>query len=216
MAGNRNIKEIAIRSLYALIGVAILAFGAATLRVGQVGLDPYTAANIGIGSVLGLSLGVYQLIINILILGLVFIFGRNYIGIGTVINMVLTGFFIDFYTWIYTTFFTIKINLLSQTVLLISGVVIFTFGASFYMSAKLGNAPYDAIAPIIVERTKAQYRVVRVTQDISFVILAFIFGGPVGIGTVINAFFTGPLIDFWNKKVSEPIIEKSVKRKMKG
>ena len=214
MAGNRNIKEIAIRSLYALIGVAILAFGAATLRVGQVGLDPYTAANIGIGSVLGLSLGVYQLIINILILGLVFIFGRNYIGIGTVINMVLTGFFIDFYTWIYTTFFTIKINLLSQTVLLISGVVIFTFGASFYMSAKLGNAPYDAIAPIIVERTKAQYRVVRVTQDISFVILAFIFGGPVGIGTVINAFFTGPLIDFWNKKVSEPIIEKSVKRKM--
>lgn len=214
MAGNRNIKEIAIRSLYALIGVAILAFGAATLRVGQVGLDPYTAANIGIGSVLGLSLGVYQLIINILILGLVFIFGRNYIGIGTVINMVLTGFFIDFYTWIYTTFFTIKINLLSQTVLLISGVVIFTFGASFYMSAKLGNAPYDAIAPIIVERTKAQYRLVRVTQDISFVILAFIFGGPVGIGTVINAFFTGPLIDFWNKKVSEPIIEKSVKRKM--
>ncbi|MGM0217178.1 YczE/YyaS/YitT family protein [Enterococcus sp. AZ126] len=214
MAGNRNIKEIAIRSLYALIGVAILAFGAATLRVGQVGLDPYTAANIGIGGVLGLSLGVYQLIINILILGLVFIFGRNYIGIGTVINMVLTGFFIDFYTWIYTTFFTIKINLLSQTVLLISGVVIFTFGASFYMSAKLGNAPYDAIAPIIVERTKAKYRVVRVIQDISFVILAVIFGGPVGIGTVINAFFTGPLIDFWNRKVSEPIIEKSVKRKM--
>lgn len=211
---NRNIKELMIRSLYALIGVAILAFGAATLRIGQVGLDPYTAANIGIGGVLGLSLGVYQLIINIIILGLVFIFGRKYIGIGTVINMVLTGFFIDFYTWIYTTFFTIKINLFSQAVLLILGVVIFTFGASFYMSAKLGNAPYDAIAPIIVEHTKAQYRTVRVIQDVFFVILAFIFGGPVGIGTVINAFFTGPLIDFWNKKVSEPIIEKSVKIKL--
>ncbi|EOH98574.1 hypothetical protein UAW_01170 [Enterococcus haemoperoxidus ATCC BAA-382] len=211
---NRNIKELMIRSLYALIGVAILAFGAATLRIGQVGLDPYTAANIGIGGVLGLSLGVYQLIINIIILGLVFIFGRKYIGIGTVINMVLTGFFIDFYTWIYTTFFTIKINLFSQAVLLILGVVIFTFGASFYMSAKLGNAPYDAIAPIIVEHTKAQYRTVRVIQDVFFVILAFIFGGPVGIGTVINAFFTGPLIDFWNNKVSEPIIEKSVKIKL--
>lgn len=209
-----KIKEILLRSLYALIGVAILAFGAATLRIGQVGLDPYTAANIGIGGVLGLSLGIYQLIINVVILGLVFIFGRKYIGIGTVINMVLTGFFIDFYTWIYTTFFTIKINLVSQSLLLIIGVIIFTFGASFYMSAKLGNAPYDAIAPIIVERTKAKYRVVRVIQDIFFVVLAFIFGGPVGIGTVINAFFTGPLIDFWNKKVSEPIIEKSVKEKV--
>ncbi|WP_181429479.1 YczE/YyaS/YitT family protein [Enterococcus plantarum] len=214
MKENRKMKEIIIRALYALIGVAILAFGAATLRVGQVGLDPYTAANIGIGNVLGLSLGVYQLIVNIIILVFVFIFGRKYIGIGTVINMVLTGFFIDFYTWIYDTFFTIKINILSQGLLLVFGVVIFTFGASFYMSAKLGNAPYDAIAPIIVDRSKAQYRVVRVIQDIFFVILAFIFGGPVGIGTVINAFFTGPLIDFWNKKVSTPIIEKKVKEKV--
>ncbi|WP_086313076.1 hypothetical protein A5821_000661 [Enterococcus sp. 7F3_DIV0205] len=207
-------SEWLIRSLYALIGVAILSFGAATLRIGQVGLDPYTAANIGIGESLGLSLGVYQLIINIVILGLVFVFGRKYIGLGTVINMVLTGFFIDFYTWLYSTFVTIKINLFTQGLLLILGVLIFTFGASFYMSAKIGNAPYDAIAPIIVERTKAQYRIVRIIQDIFFVILAFIFGGPVGLGTVINAFFTGPLIDFWNKKVSEPIIEKSVKEKL--
>lgn len=210
----KKTKEWIIRSLYAFIGVAILAFGAATLRIGQVGLDPYTAANIGIGSVLGLSLGVYQLIINIIILVLVFIFGRKYIGIGTVINMVLTGFFIDFYTWIYTTFIPIKINVFSQSLLLIVGIIIFTFGASFYMSAKLGNAPYDAIAPIIVERTKASYRVVRVIQDIIFVILAFVFGGPVGIGTIINAFFTGPLIDFWNKNVSEPIIEKSITDKV--
>ncbi len=209
-----EIRERAMRSLYALIGVAILAFGAATLRIGQVGLDPYTAANIGIGNVLGLSLGVYQLMINFIILGIVFILGKSYIGIGTVINMVLTGFFIDFYTWIYTDFITIKINFFTQSLALVIGVLIFTFGASFYMSAKLGNAPYDAIAPIIVERTKFHYRSVRVSQDIFFVVLAFIFGGPVGIGTVINAFFTGPLIDFWNKKVSQPIIEKSIKSKV--
>ncbi|WP_086444458.1 YczE/YyaS/YitT family protein [Candidatus Enterococcus lemimoniae] len=209
-----EIRERVMRSLYALIGVAILAFGAATLRIGQVGLDPYTAANIGIGNVLGLSLGVYQLMINFIILGIVFILGRSYIGIGTVINMVLTGFFIDFYTWIYTDFITIKINFFTQSLALVIGVLIFTFGASFYMSAKLGNAPYDAIAPIIVERTKFHYRSVRVSQDIFFVVLAFIFGGPVGIGTVINAFFTGPLIDFWNKKVSQPIIEKSIKSKV--
>ncbi|MFD2305616.1 YczE/YyaS/YitT family protein [Enterococcus termitis] len=205
-------RENIIRSLYALFGVAILAFGAATLRVGKVGLDPYTAANIGIGNSLGLSLGVYQLMINCAILVLVFIFGRKYIGIGTVINMVLTGFFIDFYTWIYTNFIPLRINHFTQLLLLTIGVIIFTFGASLYMSAKLGNAPYDAVAPIIVDRTRASYQLVRVSQDVFFVLLAFIFGGPVGIGTVINAFLTGPLIDFWNKKVSVPIVEKSVKK----
>ncbi|MBP1045699.1 hypothetical protein I6N96_05365 [Enterococcus sp. BWM-S5] len=206
----KEIKEKIIRSLFAFIGVGILALGAATLRIGQVGLDPYTAANIGVGNTLGLSLGVYQLGINIVILILVFIFGRKYIGIGTIINMVLTGFFIDFFTWMYTDIFTIKLTLVIRGLLLIAGVLIFTFGASFYMSAKLGNAPYDAIAPIIVDRTHFSYRSVRVTQDIGFVLLAFLFGGPVGIGTVINAFFTGPLIEFWNQKVSEPLIEEQV------
>lgn len=209
---NGKLKETVIRSIFALVGVAILAFGAATLRIGQVGLDPYTAANIGIGDTLGLSLGVYQLAINIVILILVFLFGRKYIGIGTIINMVLTGFFIDFFTWMYTDIFSIKLTLVIRAVLLVLGVLIFTFGASFYMSAKLGNAPYDAIAPIIVDRTNMSYRVVRVTQDIGFVLLAFLFGGPVGVGTVINAFFTGPLIEFWNKKVSEPLIENQVSK----
>jgi uncharacterized membrane protein YczE len=208
----RNNKELVLRSFYALAGVAILAFGAALLRVGQVGLDPYTAANIGVGATLGLSLGVYQLIVNIIILILVFIFKKKYIGIGTIINMVLTGFFIDFYTGLFDAFFKAKMTILLQVVFLIVGIMIFTFGASFYMSAKLGNAPYDAIAPIIVDYTKSQYRIVRIAQDIFFVIVAFIFGGPVGVGTVINAFFTGPLIDFWNNKVSEPLIDKGVQK----
>ncbi|MFK4565692.1 YitT family protein [Enterococcus sp. UD-01] len=208
----RNNKELVLRSFYALAGVAILAFGAALLRVGQVGLDPYTAANIGIGETLGLSLGVYQLIVNIVILILVFIFEKKYIGIGTIINMVLTGFFIDFYTGLFDAFFTTKMTIILQVVFLIVGIIIFTFGASFYMSAKLGNAPYDAIAPIIVDYTKSQYRIIRIAQDIFFVVLAFVFGGPVGVGTVINAFFTGPLIDFWNNNVSEPLIDKGVQK----
>lgn len=204
-------KELVIRSFCALIGVAILSIGVATLRIGNVGLDPYTAANVGISNVLGTSLGVYQLAVNLFILVFVFLFGRKYIGVGTIINMVLTGFFIDFFTWIYLDIVKFNVTNTSRIVLLVVGIIIFTFGASFYMSAKLGNAPYDAIAPVIVDYTNYQYRTIRIIQDVSFVIIALIFSGPVGIGTVINAFFTGPLIEFWNQKVSQPFIEKKVK-----
>lgn len=134
-------KETGIRSLYALIGVAILGFGAALLRVGGVGLDPYTAANIGVGELLGLSLGVYQLMINIAVLVLIFIFGRRHIGIGTVINMVLTGFFIDFYTNVFDWLSVGPNNWWQQGLFLLIGIIFFTFGASFYMSANLGSAP---------------------------------------------------------------------------
>ncbi|MGM0124218.1 hypothetical protein IGI37_001592 [Enterococcus sp. AZ194] len=207
-----NFKSIGIRSFYALLGVFILGFGAALLRISQVGMDPFTAANIGVGDKLGLSLGVYQLTLNAIILVLVFLFGRKYIGIGTVINMVLTGFFIDFFTWLLTNYLQITLTLTTQIFLLAFGVLIFTFGASLYMSAKLGNAPYDAIAPIIVDHFNFSYRVVRIIQDVLFLLLAFLFGGPVGVATIINAFFTGPLITFWDAKVSQPLITKSTSK----
>ena len=196
-------KETWLRSLFALVGVAIIGFGASLLRVGGVGLDPYTAANIGTGERLGLSLGVYQLMINLVLLILIFFFGRRHIGIGTVINMVLTGFFIDFYTKIFELFAVSP-----------EGILFFTFGASFYMSAKVGSAPYDAIAPTIVDRTKANYRVVRVIQDVAFATLGWITGGPIGIGTFISAFLVGPLIKFWDDYASVPFIEKTIKKSL--
>ena len=81
---------------FALIGVAIIGFGASLLPRRWRRADPYTAANIGTGERLGLSLGVYQLMINLVLLILIFFFGRRHIGIGTVINMVLTGFLLIF------------------------------------------------------------------------------------------------------------------------
>ena len=207
-----NKKEIGIRSLVALIGVAILALGATTLRMGKVGLDPFTSTKIALGGKLGLSLGVYQLMVNIIILVLIFIFGKKYIGIGTVINMVLAGFFIDFYTEIFTSLNLVAHNILMQLLFLVIGILLFSFGASLYMGAELGNAPYDAIAPVIVDKTGAPYRVIRVIQDVAFSVVAFVFGGPIGIGTFISAFLTGPFISFFDQKITHPIVNSLTKK----
>lgn len=205
-------KELGIRSISALVGVAVLAFGSAMLRVSNVGLDPYTSANIGMGNFFHLSLGVYQLMVNLGILVMIFLFARKYIGAGTIINMVLTGFFIDFFTMIFNAANIAPEGWFIRGVFLIVGVLIFTFGASFYMSANIGTAPYDAIAPMIVDKTGINYRIVRVAQDVIFALLGLIFAGPIGIGTFICAFLVGPLIKFWDEKVSQPVVEKSVAR----
>lgn len=213
---NMSIKEITIRSIYALVGVLILAFGVTVMRIGNVGLDPFTSANIALGEIFGLSLGVYQLGVNIGILFLIFLFGRKYIGTGTIINMVLAGFFIDMYTAIFAHFELAATNLFQQTVCLIVGVLFFTFGASFYMSADVGAAPYDSIAPTIVDKTNWDYKKVRMIQDISFALVGFFFHGPIGVGTFINAFLTGPFITFWDTKISQPLIAKSVEKAMEN
>lgn len=203
-------KSQLIRAAYATLGVLILGFGATILREGHVGMDPYTSANIAISGMLGLSLGVYQLGLNLVFLLLIFLFGRKYIGFGTVVNMVFTGFFIDMFTALFE-----KVGIQAETLpmkllFLVVGTVIFTFAVSLYTGANLGAAPYDACAPTIVDHTGWPYRVVRIIQDVSFTLLGFFLGGPVGVGTFINAFLTGPLITFWNDNVAGPLIAKSL------
>lgn len=207
-----NKRETIIRTIFAFLGVSVLALGVTVLQAGNVGLDPYTSANTALGHLFGLSLGVYQLLINIVILIFIFFFNKKYIGIGTIVNMVLTGFLIDIFSSLFENLGWEATTFLQQAIFLVIGTLIFTFGASLYMAPELGNAPYDAIAPVIVERTKMKYRVVRVIQDVLFATIGFIFGGPIGVGTFVSAFLTGPFISFWDKNVTKPIVKKSVEK----
>jgi uncharacterized protein len=186
----------------------VLALGSAVLLAANVGVDPFTAANIGVSGHLGVGLGPYQLAVNVALLVPVVVWARRYVGLGTVINMVMTGFFVQWFGALLEPWVPDPPGHLLQTGLFLVGIVLFTAGASAYMTAGIGTAPYDAIAPIVVDRTGARYRLVRVAQDLAFVGLAIVFGGPVGVGTVMTAFFAGPLIAFFTERVNTPLLHR--------
>ena len=72
------------------------------------------------------------------------------------------------------------------------------------MTPELGSAPYDALGVQIHEISKVPFKLCRITTDLICVIIALIFGGNIGIGTVITAFGTGPFVQFFNEHVSKP------------
>lgn len=199
-------SSLILRSLYALAGVVIIGWGAAVLRVGLVGVDPYTAFNAGAGTLLGWGLGPFQLLANLVLFVPVLIWGRRYIGVGTVINMVLTGFFIDWFTAMLQPILPHDGQPATAVAYFLVGIAIFDFGASAYMSADVGIAPYDALAPMIVDRTKLSYKAVRVPQALLFLGAALLVRGPVGLGTVMTAFFNGPLIEFFSRSINQPLV----------
>lgn len=201
----RSAHNIVWRTIMSFVGIAILSLGTAFLRGGQVGLDPFTATNTGISGHLGLGLGIYQLMANALIFIFILVLDRHKIGIGTLLNMVLVGFEVQWFITLYQRVFGTHVNAIIVISDLIIGLLLFTLGASMYMGADLGVAPYDAIAPILSDRLHAKYRTVRIAQDVLFMVAGFLVGGPVGLGTVIVAFFTGPLITFWDRHVSLPM-----------
>lgn len=65
--------------LLILIGLVIIGIGASTLRVAGLGVDPFTAMNIGLSSMFGMQLGIFQIIVNAFILFYVYShWSRNY------------------------------------------------------------------------------------------------------------------------------------------
>ena len=157
------------------------------------GLDPFTAVNTGISNKLGIGLGVYQLAVNLVIFIFILWLDRKQIGIGTILNMVLVGFEIQWFTTIYHQLFGYRTTFLIVAADTLIGLILFTLGASLYMAPDLGAAPYDAIAPIITQRTKLSYRTARITQDVLFMVAAVMLLSHIGkrtYHTIYNALQT--------------------------
>lgn len=73
----------------------------------------------------------------------------------------------------------------------------------------IGVAPNDIVPFIIKDKLNFQYRWVRIAFDATFLVVGFILGGKVGIGTIISMLVIGPFIQFclpYGKKVVEFII----------
>ena len=200
----RHVYNLKGKLLCSTIGIVCIALGTSVCRVGNVGVDPFTAMNMGLSQLVGMSLGTFQLIVNLVILAAVFVLDKRQIGLGTLINMVCVGYLIEFFTWLFD-LFPSPAGILSASIHLAVGTLLFTLGVSLYLKTRMGVAPIDAVAPIAVERTRFGYTACRMTQDITVAAVALVAGGPIGVFTVVAAFFTGPFITMWNRVLTLPL-----------
>ncbi len=204
-----NGKEFIWKALMSLIGISLISFGAALSQTMNMGLDPFTAINTGASELLGFTLGNYQLFVNAAILAIILFFDRKIIGWGTIFNLVLVGYMIEFFISMLESFIDpTQFAFIVQLLITVVAILIFTFGVALYMDADLGVSPYDAIAPVITDRVSASYKTVRMIQDIIVVITAWILGGPVGVSTFITGFLAGPLIDFFSNRFTSKLSDK--------
>lgn len=185
-----------------VIGLGLLALGAALLSASGVGVDPYTAMNFGIGQVTGWGLGTAQLLVNIVLIIFVILKRPRVIGLGTVINIVMVGYAVQFFNGILTNGpINFQANYFMMGVGLVAGVLLYALGIKLYMDQGLGQSPYEAVAPILVDEFGKSYTMMRTIQDVLVLLIAVACAGVsfVGIGTVICAVGTGALITMWRK-----------------
>lgn len=208
MMRDMSARERIVRPAVALVGLAFLALGAAVLIRAGVGVDPFTALNSGIAAALGTSIGNAQLGVNLVLLIAVLAGGPRTLGIGSVLNLVLTGYMIGGWAAVLAPLLPGPPPLPVQGALLVVGFALFALGVSVYVSAGIGAGPYDALAPMIVERTGWAYRWVRGAQDVLAVLIGWVLGGEVGAATAVTALATGPAVQALSERAVGPLVER--------
>ncbi len=192
-----------------IIGNIILGLGISIFKFAGMGNDPYTAMIFSVSAFLGIHFPIYQIIFNIVVFILIELtLGRKYIGAGTVVNMFFLGYIVDFFVNLLNTVFEAPTAFTPQLPVMLLGVLVTCFGVSFYQTSDAGVSPYDSVSIIINNRiNKIPYFWARIFTDALCVLTTFLTGGLLGLGTLVCAFGIGPIVHFFNRTVSEPLLK---------
>ena len=210
------------RIFMSLFGVIICAISVGIFKIAALGVDPFQSLMSGLDKLIPISFGTLYVIVNLVLLSFSIIVDRHNIGIATFINLFLLGYITEFtYSFLQTIF--VNPSMITRLICLIIGMVIICFGSAFYMTAYLGVSTYDAVAIVLAYKWKvAKFKFCRIATDLVCVIsgtIIYLIGGGawseiptiVGVGTIITAFFMGPLIELFNDKIARPFLNKAKK-----
>lgn len=203
-AGRRLVK----RTLAMLAAVIIMGAGVGFFMLAAMGSDPFSTLNLGVSAKLRLSFGTWQAVFNSLLLVLVLVVDRSKLGLGTIGNMFLVGFSADIVSGLLSQVITAsEMGIPARIGMTLLGVSMQLVGCSLYVTSGLGMAPYDCVSYIVPEHTKIPFRWWRIAIDMACVAIGFACGASIGIGTLIMAFGTGPILPLLNRYVSEPLLK---------
>lgn len=196
--------EMKKRILMTLSGVGLGGFSVGLFNTSAFGMDPFQVFAHGIWPETRIGFGTFYMILNLAMLVVIFFLDRKKIGITTFINIFLLGYAVEFSSWYFGNLWPEPSFALRMT-LLLAAVVIMCFGSALYYVADLGVSTYDAIALILTEKTKWKFQYLRIASDVICTGIGYLLGAVVGVGTLITAFFMGPLIAFFREKVAMPM-----------
>ncbi len=200
-------KEKFVRIVMTIFGVSVAGLSVGLFKHSQFGTDPFQCFANGIHTLLPINFGTLYMILNAVLLIIVFFLKKHYIGIGTIINLFLVGYIVEFSHGALQEIIPDP-TMVVRIAMLIIGFLILCFASSFYITADLGVSTYDAIALIMADKKIARFQYCRIATDIVCVAIGFFLGAVVGVGTVMTAFLMGPFIAFFRKRVSDPLLLK--------
>lgn len=177
------------RLLQLFIGLVLYGVSTAMFVRADLGADPWNVFHLGVANLLSMNIGVVIIAVGVLVL-LAWIPLRQRPGFGTLSNVIMIGLAADAALLVIPGFE----SLLARSGLLVSAVILNALATSLYIGAGFGAGPRDGLMTGIHARTGWPVRRIRTAIEVSVLLIGWLLGGTVGLGTVLYALAIGPLI----------------------
>lgn len=195
------------RWTFFFVGLLVFSFGTTLCIKGHsLGISPWDVLNVGLNIHFGLTIGTWSIITGLIIVTGTAIARKSFPQIGTWLNMIAIGVFIDFFNWMIPD----VESLFGQIILFVLGVLIMGLGVGVYVSANVGAGPRDTLMLLLVKKTGWSIKRIRTLLEVGVGIAGWLLGGPVGIGTIIVALLLGQIVQVtlpWAQKWLQKCIE---------
>lgn len=186
------LREYTKRIGLLLGGLLISAIGITMMLQANIGLEPWSVLQNGMSIFFGMTYGTAAMIVGAVVIAIAILCGESF-GVGTIANIFFCPYMVDLFLWL--DWFPQQDTLWGGLVMLVLGMELLAIGTWMYMKSALGSGPRDALMVVLARKTKHSVGLCRATVEILVIIVGWLLGGQVGIGTVITGVGVGTLFN---------------------
>ncbi|QMT16805.1 YitT family protein [Planococcus maritimus] len=183
-----------MKYFFYVFGLLLLSLGIALTILSDLGTSPFDALLVGLSFNVGLTVGSWEIIIAaIMIVGNAML-GRQRPELLGIMTAIIVGIGIDLWLHILSAI-VVPENITSQTLYFTAGLLAVGVGSAIYLHTNFAPIPVDRLTLLVKELAKTNLFVSRTAIYLMFLVLAIVFSGPIGIGTVLTVCFGGLILN---------------------
>lgn len=201
--------NLKLRIIFFLVGLLIMGFGISLIAISNFGNGPWDAVNIGLSEKSGLSIGIAMNIVAFIQIIIGGIIRKEFPNFTTMITSIFLGLFVDF--WMLFLGDIIINEILMKFTVFILALPITSIGISIYLVSNLPNTPLDYFMLAIKSKLNLSLMASKITSESIGLVLGFILGGTIGIGTIIIILAIGPMLQVLQKPCNHAFCKLSEK-----
>ena len=186
-------KDFIKRVIRLFTGLMLFAIGIVMTINANLGLSPWDVFHKGISNTAGITMGQASIGVGVTLVVIDSLLGEK-LGWGTLCNMFFVGLFMDFL--MQNKLIPMFDNVIFCIALMLGGMFVIGVASYFYIGAGLGSGPRDGLMVALTKRTGKSVRLIRNTIELIALLLGYLMGGFVGVGTLVMALSIGYFVQF--------------------